>query len=61
MAPPVPKVDEAALKTCKLFLGRANELLCSDARSFTACKAAVDIGQMKTCRMTGSTDVYTKR
>jgi hypothetical protein len=61
LAPAAPKVDEAALRTCKPFLGRANELLCSDARSFAACKTAVDIGQMKTCRVMGSTDVYTKR
>lgn len=61
LAPPVPKVDEAALKTCKAFLGRKDEMLCNDARSFAACKTAVDIGQMKTCRITGSTDVYSKR
>ncbi len=57
----VPKVDEAALKTCKAFLGRKDEMLCSDAHSFGACKTAVDLGQMKTCRMTGSQDVYKKR
>jgi len=57
----VPKVDEAALKTCKLFQARKDELQCSDARSFTACKAAVDLGRFKSCRITGSTDVYTKR
>jgi len=61
LAPPAPKVDEAALKTCKGFLGRKDEMLCNDPRSFAACKMAVDIGQMKTCRMTGSTDVYSKR
>lgn len=59
--PTTPKVDEAALKTCKPFLGRKDEMLCSDSRSFAACKTAVDIGQMKTCRMTGSQDVYKKR
>jgi hypothetical protein len=59
--PATPKVDEAALKTCKTFLGRKDEMLCNDARSFAACKTAVDIGQMKTCRITGSTDVYSKR
>ncbi len=59
--PSTPKVDEAALKTCKAFLGRKDEMLCNDARSFAACKTAVDIGQMKTCRITGSSDVYPKR
>lgn len=59
--PPAPKVDEAALKACKAFLGRKDEMLCSDARAFAACKTAVDVGQMKTCRITGSTDVYSKR
>ena len=56
-----PKVDEAALRTCKAFLGRKDEMLCNDARSFAACKTAVDIGQMKTCRIVGSSDVYSKR
>ena len=56
-----PKVDEAALRTCNAFLGRKDEMLCNDARSFAACKTAVDIGQIKTCRSTGSTDVYPKR
>ena len=56
-----PKVDEAALRNCKAFLGRKDEMLCSDARSFAACKSAVDIGQMKTCRIAGSADVYSKR
>ena len=56
-----PKVDEAALRNCKAFLGRKDEMLCNDARSFAACKTAVDIGQMKTCRIVGSSDVYSKR
>ena len=56
-----PKVDEAALRTCKAFLGRKDEMLCNDARSFAACKTAVDIGQMKTCRIAGSSDIYPKR
>ena len=56
-----PKVDEASLRTCKAFLGRKDEMLCNDARSFAACKTAVDIGQMKTCRIAGSSDIYPKR
>lgn len=64
LSPPVavtPKVDEAALRLCKAFLGRKDEMLCSEARSFAACKAAVDIGQMKTCRLANTQDVYPKR
>lgn len=56
-----PKIDEAALKQCKLYLGRKGELLCTDAPSFSACKAAVDMKQMKTCRRSGSADVYSGR
>ncbi|MEO8384472.1 MAG: hypothetical protein ABI583_04470 [Betaproteobacteria bacterium] len=58
--PSTPKIDEAALKTCKPFRDRKDEMLCSDARSFAACKSAVDIGKLKTCRLTGATDVYSK-
>ncbi len=56
-----PKIDEAALKQCKPFLGRKDELLCTEAPSFSACKAAVDAKQMKTCRRSGSPDVYSGR
>ena len=61
VAPVAPKLDEAALRSCKLFLGRKDELLCSEARSFAACKAAVDAGGMKTCRLTNTQEVYPKR
>ncbi len=64
LSPPVaatPKVDEVALKLCKTFLGRKDEMLCSEARSFTACKTAVDVGQMKTCRLTNTQEIYPKR
>ncbi len=61
LAPPTPQVNETALAQCKLFLGRKDELLCPEARAFAACRAAVDIGRMKTCRITGSADVYPKR
>jgi len=64
LSPPVaitPKIDEAALKLCKAFLGRKDEMLCSEAQSFLACKTAVDAGLMKTCRLANTQDVYPKR
>ncbi len=64
LAPPIsitPKIDEAALKLCKAFLGRKDEMLCNEAPSFAACKTAVDAGRMKTCRLTNTPEVYLKR
>ncbi len=58
----VPKplvIDERALMAhCKPFLGRPDEMLCSDAADFNACKRQVDSGKLKTCRQTGLTQVY---
>lgn len=56
-----PKVDQAALRLCKAFLGRKDEMLCSEAPSFAACKTAVDAGQMKTCRLANTQEIYPKR
>jgi hypothetical protein len=50
--------DESALARCKPFLGRADEMLCSDVADFNACKRQVDNGKLKTCRQTGQTLVY---
>ena len=64
LSPPVaatPKVDQAALRLCKAFLGRKDEMLCSEAPSFAACKTAVDAGQMKTCRLANTQEIYPKR
>ncbi len=64
LAPPIaitPKIDEAALKLCKAFLGRKDEMLCNEAPSFAACKTAVDAGRMKTCRLANTQEVYPKR
>lgn len=48
------------LASCKSFLGRTGELLCSDTADFNACKQQVDSGKLKTCRQTGQSQVYTK-
>jgi len=48
------------LASCKSFLGRADELLCSEVADFNACKQQVDNGKLKTCRQTGQSQVYTK-
>lgn len=53
-------VDEGVLTHCKAFLGRADELLCSDVTDFNACKLQVDSGKLKTCRQAGQSQVYTK-
>ncbi|MEQ1519602.1 MAG: hypothetical protein ABL931_24270, partial [Usitatibacteraceae bacterium] len=50
-----------AVKDCVLFLGRADEFLCSTVASYNLCKPYVDEGRLKTCRRTGSLDVYSKR
>ncbi len=54
------KVNTEALKSCKSFLGRADELLCNDTAGFNACKTQVDSGKLKTCRQTGNTQAYSK-
>lgn len=53
VATPTPQ-----LAGCKNFLGRPDELLCSDVADFNTCKQLVDIGKLKTCRQTGQTQVY---
>ena len=50
--------DDRALVHCKPFLGRPDEMLCSDATDFNTCKRQVDSGKLKTCRQTGQTQVY---
>ncbi len=50
--------DEATLARCKPFLGRPDEMLCSDVADFNACKRQVDSGKLKTCRQTGQLQVY---
>lgn len=46
------------LASCKSFLGRSDEMLCSDPADFNACKQQVDNGKLKTCRQTGQQQVY---
>ncbi len=50
--------ERALLAHCKPFLGRPDEMLCSDAADFNACKRQVDSRKLKTCRQTGQTQVY---
>lgn len=50
------QVNTGDMKTCKRFLGRADEMLCSAEDDYRECIQAVKAGQMKTCRMAGSID-----
>ncbi len=50
--------NPAALAQCKAFLGRKDELLCTSAAAFNACKAQVDKRQLRLCRIVGSQEVY---
>ncbi len=50
------QVNTGGMKTCKRFLGRADEMLCNAEGDYRECINAVKAGQMKTCRMAGSTD-----
>lgn len=63
-APPPPLVAPVVAAppphSCKSFLGRPNEMLCSDANDFNACKQQVDSGKLKSCRQTGVAQAYTK-
>lgn len=57
-APINDAVDIAALAQCKPFLGRKDELLCTNINALNACKAQVDKKQLRTCRIVGSQEVY---
>ncbi len=50
------QVNTGDMKTCKRYLGRADEMLCSAEDDYRECIKAVSVGQMKTCRMSGSVD-----
>ena len=50
--------DDAALAQCKSFLGRKDELLCTNAKAFNACKVQVDSNKMRVCRIVGSQEAY---
>ena len=50
------QVNTGDMKTCKRYLGRADEMLCSAEDDYRECIKAVKVGQMKTCRMIGSAD-----
>ena len=50
------QINTGDMKTCKRFLGRADEMLCGAEDDYRECIQAVKVGQMKTCRMIGSTD-----
>ena len=50
------QINTGDMKTCQRFLGRADEMLCSAEDDYRECIKAVRVGQMKTCRIIGSTD-----
>ena len=62
VAPVAPAValdlQAPQLASCKRFLGRADEMLCSNVADFNACKLQVDSGKLKTCRQYGQSQVY---
>jgi hypothetical protein len=50
--------DAAAFKQCKPFKGHMNDMLCSGEPAFKACKKLVDKGEMKTCRLANTKEIY---
>jgi hypothetical protein len=50
------QINTGDMKTCVSFLGRPDEKLCKTEEDYRECIAAVRVGQMKTCRHSGSAD-----